>query len=58
MTKAADSGVANIGNCARSHIDSKVSDTVCPSATISTGGSSLMMREMRRTTSSVLALVK
>jgi hypothetical protein len=50
--------VANIGICARSHIDSSASGAVWPSDSTSTGGSSVTMREMRRAQSSGVALVR
>ena len=58
ITKAAGSGVANIGICARSHMAIRASGTVWASATTSTGGSSVTMRAMRRRLSSSLELVR
>ena len=48
MTWPADSSVTNSGMSARSHIATSRSGGTCASATISTGGSSVTMREMRR----------
>ena len=58
ITKADDSRVANMGICARSHMDSSASDATCPSASTSTGGSSVTMRAMRRIASSGVALLR
>ena len=58
MTKADGSWVANIGICARSHIDSSASGATWPSVSTSTGGSSVTMRAMRRAQSSAVALVR
>ena len=58
MTNADDSRVANMGNWARSHIDSSAGGAVCPSASTSTGGSSVTMRAMRRAQSSAVALLR
>ena len=52
ITWPADSLVTNSGISARSHIATRRSGGVTPSAAISTGGSSVTMREMRRSWSS------
>ena len=52
ITWPADSVVTNSGISARSHIATSRSGGACASATISTGGSSVTMREMRRSWSS------
>jgi hypothetical protein len=58
MTNADDSCVANIGICARSHMDTSASGATWPSASTSTGGSSVTMRAMRRLQSSGVALTR
>ena len=51
------SWVENIGICARSHMDSRACGATWPSASTSTGGSSVTMRAMRRAQSSGAELV-
>jgi hypothetical protein len=58
MTKADGSCVANMGICARSHIESSASGAAWLSVRTSTGGSSVTMREMRRAQSSAVAFVR